>query len=125
MKKLMGLVLLTVGVVAFAETPVPDGDPFTTLVMLIANLKSMGPIAIAMAVITILVQGGKAFLGDDFKYKRVAVTILGVAYGIFVSLNNGLGIVEALVLGLVTSGGAVAIYEAIKGIQQSFAKVKL
>ena len=114
--KAIALFLAVFGVCLFAEASVPEGDPLASLIALISNFKAMSPIAIGIGVVTIAVQALKAFVGESFKYKRLSVTVLGVVYGVLVSVSNGMGILEALVLGLLTSGGAVAIYEAIKGL---------
>ena len=102
-------------VFAFAGVPivVPDGDALQALLSLIANWKGAQPLAIGAMVIVAIVQGLKQFL-PDFKYKRITVTCLGILYGIFLGLQQGMGIAEVVVASLFVSGGAVAIYEALK-----------
>jgi type IV secretory pathway VirB2 component (pilin) len=101
-----------------ANIGVPDGDPLQTLLQLIANWKASSPIAIGMGIIVFVVQAMKKFLGD-FKFKRAIVTVLGVAYSVLVAIVNGLSPAEAAVMVLFVSGGAVALYEAIKPLLSS------
>jgi type IV secretory pathway VirB2 component (pilin) len=114
MKKLLALCLIMVSVNLWADgIVVPDGDPLAMLLALIQNWGAWGPLAIGSAVIAIAVQALKKFAGD-FSYKRLVITVLGVVYGVVVALAQGSGVVSALVMALITSGGAVAIYEAFK-----------
>lgn len=101
------------------EAPAPaEGDPIVTISELIKNWKSMSPVAIGAAIILILVQLLKSsFFGQFFNnlvVKRAFITVLGVAYGVVYLISAGTDVVTALVVGLLASGGAVAIYEAIK-----------
>lgn len=114
MKRLLILATVSFGLIALGETPVPEGDPLQSLIGLISQWSTLSPIALGISVIVVLVQAAKAFLGESFKFKRIIITGLGVAYGVGVSLQNGMPIFDALILGLLTSGGAVAIYEALK-----------
>lgn len=97
---------------------VPEVDPLTAIVELVKNYKGMSPLAIGMALVVLLMQILKMFFKDSFKYKRLAVTILSVIYAGLLALTQGLGIGEMLVTVLLTGGGAVAIYEAIKGLKK-------
>lgn len=92
---------------------VPEVNALQALVDLITNWKALTPLGIGSAVIVIVVQLLKQFFPSS-NVVRLVVVVLGVAYGVLTSLLNGMGIIEALVLGIITSGGAVAIYEAVK-----------
>lgn len=122
MKKLF-VFLWLLPLVAFAEVPVvvPDGDPLQALLSLILGWKAMAPLAIGSAIIVVVVQAMKKLL-PEFKYKRLIVAVLGVLYGVMLALSNGMGVLEAAVAALFVSGGAVAIYEAIK---PALAKLRL
>lgn len=105
--------LLFLPLLAFGEPPVPEGDPLASLLNLVLNWKAAGPIAIASSLVVVLVQLLKNYAGA-FEYKRTAVVALSCIYGVLQALVSGLGLVEAIVLALVTSGGAMALYESIK-----------
>jgi hypothetical protein len=122
MKKLFAFCLLLITSLmifafsALADLPaVPDGDPLTLLLNLVMNYKTMGPLALGVAGVTVVMQVLKKFVGD-FKYKRLVVTALSVAYAVLLSLVSGLSLLQAAVAALITGGGAVALYEAIKGL---------
>jgi hypothetical protein len=110
-------------VIAFADVPIvtPDGDPLQSLLALFMNWKAMGPLAIGSAFIVAAVQALKK-LFPEFPYKRGIVTVLGVAYGVLTAVTQGMGLGAALIAALLTSGGAVAIYEALKPL---FSKLKI
>lgn len=118
MKRVLGMSLLVACLPVLAGIEVPDVDPITAIMEIIANFGIMSPLALASAGIVAVVQVLKKFL-PEFKYKRFLVVVLGVAYGVVQSSLSGLGLVEALVLALITSGGAVAIYEALKPLLQA------
>lgn len=110
------LFLVMLPVVGYAvDVPivVPDGDPLQALLMLFASWKTAGPLAIGSMIIVVAVQAMKKML-PEFKYKRIAVTALGIVYGVLLAVSNGMGVVEASIAALFVSGGAVAIYEALK-----------
>lgn len=115
MKNMWGLAVVF-GLVSFLAwgAEVPEGDAFQSLLALILNWNSLAPLAIGSGLIVILVQAMKQFVGDGFIYKRTLVVFLGVVYSVLLSMQQGLGLVESLVVALITSGGAVAIYEALK-----------
>ncbi len=124
MKRAFLFLVVACPVVLFAvDVPivVPDADPFQLLLQLVTNFKAMGPLAIGAAIITLLVQVLKKFVGD-FPYKRAVVASLGVVYGVVLAMLQGLGVLEALVTALFVSGGAVAIYEGLKPVM---AKLKV
>lgn len=122
MSKLFLLVFSIFGLslAAFGQTPggidVPTVDPLFALIELIKNWKAAGPVAVGMTLVTILVQLLK--LVPEFKYNRIAVTVLSVVYASLFHLAAGLSIVNALVMALITGGGAIAIYEAFKGLSK-------
>lgn len=105
--------------VAFAQE-VPSVDPLQALADLVLNFKSMSPIGIGMALIAILTQLTKVvpfFAG--WKYTRFMVVALGQLYAIGYMVSTGSSWLNAAVMGLIASGGAVAIYEAFKGAKQA------
>lgn len=103
------------------ELPAPaEGDPTLTLIKLVTEWKAMSPVAIGAMVILLLIQLLKSsFFGGFFKsleWKRFFITFLGIAYGVVYLISSGTPWLHALVVGLLSSGGAVAIYQALKPI---------
>lgn len=121
LKFITAAILLTLTASAFAQG-VPEGNPVESLLALIKDYKAMSPFAIGMASIAVIVQLLKAeFFGaffDKFKYKRLLIAALGQAYGILFLLASGSSVVDAFIVGFVSSGGAVALYEAYKGAKK-------
>jgi hypothetical protein len=113
MRKYLGLVLLISAVSFAALVPVPDGDPLLALLSLIQNWKVATPLVIGSGLIIVIVEALKKFVGDSL-WTRAAITVLGVAYSFLVSLTNGGSLLDVTVMTFIVSGGAVAIYEAVK-----------
>lgn len=116
-------VLLILPVVAFAQAvdeSVPPSDVVNAIVDLVKNWKAWSALAVAAASITIIVQALKTdILGNLIDkmnpfMKRLLITALGQVAGIILMVANGKGWIDAVVAGLFTSGGAVAIYESLK-----------
>lgn len=104
-------------VIAFGqEFPVPDVDPFPALFELIKNWKSLSPLAIGMTGIVVTIQVLKMFF-TNFKYGRLAVTVLSVLYAVLLKKTAGIGSLDAVISVIIVGGGAVAIYEAWKGLK--------
>ena len=126
-KKLMFIItgFILFGAAAHGQTqfPVPDVDPLSHLLTLIQDGKAMGPLALGMGGIVLVMQILKKFVGD-FPYKRVVVTVLAVAYALGLAVTGGATWLEAAVAVFVTGGGAVAIYEAWKGVSKAVVKPK-
>lgn len=115
MKKLsLALVasLVLVTAVVFAGPDVPDGDPLVALLQLFGNWSVASSIARGIAFVLIIVQTFKKFAPDS-PFTRYVVVIGGVVYAFLQSLSTGMSFVNALVFVLVTSGGAVALYELV------------
>ena len=106
----LGLVLGTCAVLRAAGLEVPPGDPLQSLLALIMNWKASTPIVIGIGLISVIVQSLKAFLPSSAVRKAVVVA-LGVAYALLQAVIGGIGWMEAAVMILLTSGGAVALYE--------------
>jgi len=105
---------------------------------LLWNIRTMGLMAILMGSIALLMkfinhgwvdrklnkldQKEKA-LGR--KIKQIVLVVLGVVMGILTSLGTGVPIIEAIMIGLVASGGASSIYNAVKAFFPSKTKPPL
>lgn len=83
-----------------------------------------GPWGIAAVVIVMLVKGVNVFL-PELAWKRSLVALLSAIYGIGATVMSSApgNIPMALVTALFTMGGAVLIYESIKGIISGAKKV--
>lgn len=111
MKAFAVLTIMLVATVLLAEgIDVPEGDPLQALLGLITSWSAMSPIMIGSAIVTIVVQSVRKFLPSS-KARKAVVVLGGVVWAVLQALINGLGLVEALVMVLLTMGGAVAIYE--------------
>lgn len=98
--------------------PVPGVDPLAELMLLIRDWKAMSPLALTIGIVILTVQMIKSF-APGFKYTRLAVTICSVIYGVLLSVQQGMSWQNALVVVVITGGGAVAIYEAWKGLSKA------
>lgn len=108
--------------VAFGQDfPMPEVDPLPALLELIKNWKAVTPLGIGMTLIVILVQLLKT-VAQGFKYSRLAVVFLSVVYAALLQFSQGVGIWSALISAFIVGGGAVAIYEAWRGISQTLIK---
>jgi hypothetical protein len=102
------------------EASVPLDVAFKSLVDLISNYKAMSPIALSIAIVLALTSFLKTDLvGGFFKnqsalIKRLIVTVLGQVAGVLTMISRGLVWHQAIIVGMISSGGAVAIYEAYK-----------
>lgn len=114
-------VLFGAGAHGFAQAipEVPNVDPLAQLLLLIRDWQAMGPLALGMGVVILLVQGVKRF-APGFRYSRFAVTVMSVLYGIGMAVTGGSTWLEASIAVLVVGGGAVAVYEAFKGMGKAF-----
>ena len=108
------LVMILFPLFALALDAVPEMDPLQAGLALFASFKTAGPLGIGMASIVFIMGILKKVFGD-FKLKRLVVTVLACAYGVLLSVTNGLSVWSALLAVLVTGGGAIAIYEGLKG----------
>lgn len=103
--------------------PVPISDIFNDAVELIKNWKGASVFVILSGVLTIIIEVGKQTFLQPFwdkagkTVKKIVITCLGQILGIILGLSKGLKWYEALIAGLITSGGAVAIFNAFKGDQ--------
>ena len=91
-------------------TVIPDGDPFAVLVHLLSNYKAMGPLVIASASVTIIVQFIRRFLVDS-RARKLVVLLLSIVAAILQKVISGMPWMDALVMAFFTMGGAVSLYE--------------
>jgi len=92
--------------------------------LLISNWKAMGGLAIGIAFVNIAIMVLKASWTDkwfiwDTKaplVKRAIIIVLGQVAGIMLMIVSGMKWYAAVIAGLITAGGAIAIYEAVAPI---------
>ena len=94
-----------------ADLEVPEGDPLAALLDLITNWKALSPIGLGSGIIVVVVQSLRKFLPSS-NIRRAIVVVLGVVWAVLQGLLNGMGALDMIVMVLLTSGGAVLIYEA-------------
>ncbi len=102
-----------------APTPpslaLPEADLGKILLQLLTNWKTLGPLGIGMLVVLALTQLLK-LVKLPSAWNRLTVTVLSVAYSVLLGLSQNMSLGAILVATLLTAGGAVALYEAIKGV---------
>lgn len=119
-RALLASVLLLV-MVPFAASaadafPVPDADIAQVLLDLASNYKTMGLIGILSVATLLSVQAIKAFVTEQWQYKRLIVLAVSIVYSVLAGLViPGSNVMSVIVTVFITSGGAVALYEALKG----------
>ncbi len=96
--------------------PLPEADVVSLLLKLATDWKSMGALAIGAVVTLLTVQAIKAFVPEQWKFKRLITVVVSIIYSVIAGLVlPGSNIATVLVTILVTGGGASAIYEGLKG----------
>jgi len=99
-----------------ADFVVPDADVAATLLNLATNYKTLGLLGILSLVSLLSVQAIKHFLPEDFKYKRLLTLAVSIIYSIVTGLLvPGSSVPTVIITVFITSGGAMALYEALKG----------
>lgn len=87
---------------------------------LVKDYKGMGKLGLAIALLNFIMMMLKnPLLGAwltkrSSNMKKFSLLVLGQAMGILIAVEGGLAPLSAVIAGLVTSGGAMAIYEAYK-----------
>jgi len=112
------LIMMVTSFALLAQVAVPDAEVSKELLNLFMNFKTLGPVGIGMSVVVVLTQLSKTeIFGKIFKkmeYKRLFVTVIGQIYGMLFMVQSGSSWLNAAFIGLLSSGGAVAIWEAVK-----------
>ncbi len=86
------------------------------------NLQAVGVVsAIMMIVVQILKYLIKEFLNDPGKevmanWARVLITLLGVVVAILSKVMTGVPWIDACIFALITSGGAISLYQVLKPV---------
>lgn len=113
MKNFLIATLLLFPLALFASIVLPDQDPLAVAMQLFQEWNTLAPLARGAMIIVVLVQGVKKIF-PDFAYMRTMVVVGGIVHGFLQSLSSGMSIVDSAVFILITSGGAIAVYELFK-----------
>lgn len=115
-------VTMTLFITAFAfaqeagSFPEPSGDVTALLLKLATSYKTLGLFGILSIAIVLSVQAVKSWVNPNWKYKRLLTLFMSIAYSVISGLVvPGANVVSVIVTVFVSSGGAVALYEALKG----------
>ena len=122
-KKIFGFSFLILFLISFlplralgADFPVPEGKVAEVLLNLATNFKTLGVIGVLSGLVLVSVQAIKAFVPEEWQYKRLMVLVVSIAYSVLSSLLvEGSTWPSVLITVFLTSGGAVSLYEALKG----------
>lgn len=123
MKKLLALfltfltLLIAIPFTALAaEFPVPEGDVAAILLNIATNYKTLGFLGIMSGATILTVQAIKHFITDEWKFKRLLTLLISILYSICSGLIiPGSNVASVVITVFFTSGGAMALYEALKG----------
>jgi len=101
---------------AQATFPEPQGDITALLLKLATSYKTLGLFGILSVLIVLSVQAIKKFVSDTWKYKRLLTLFMSIVYSILSGLVvPGANAISVIVTVFVSSGGAIALYEALRG----------
>jgi hypothetical protein len=96
--------------------PIPEGDITKLLLDLATNYKALGLTGSLVIATLLTVQAIKAWVDDNWKYKRLLTLAVSIVYSVLAGLViPGSNVATIVVSVFITSGGAVALYEALKG----------
>lgn len=107
---------------ALTDEVVPLDTVVDATVAVVKDGKSMGRLALSVALLNLLVMFLKTNLANTWfskkstNYKRAFLLVAGQVLGILLAIQSGLSPLSAVIGGLITSGGAVAIFESVKGL---------
>ena len=115
------VLFITSWTLLFAEEAVPGIDQIgDALIALVKEWKVLGTLGIMIATLNILVMVLKSgfckgwFGARSPLVKRFLIVLFGQALGVLMMVASGVSWLAAIVSGLVTSGGAVLVYESLK-----------
>lgn len=124
MFKVLFLITASLSLAFGQESGLPETVPmesvFDSIAELVKNYKGLKGIGLAAAIISIVFQllktalfGGLMDKAGPF-LRRAVLTGMGLITAIVMAVAGGMSWIEALIAGLLSSGGAVALYEALK-----------
>lgn len=108
-------------VLAFAQEvvasfPIPEGDIAKLLIQLATDYKTLGVLGIIIIITLVSVEVIKKFVSDQWKFKRLLVLGVSIVYSLLSGfVVQGSNVLTVIVTVFITSGGAMALYEALKG----------
>ena len=96
--------------------PIPEGDISALILKLATDYKTLGAMGIIVLAVLLSVQLIKKFVNDGWKYKRLLVLGVSIVYSILSGVVlPGSNIITVIVTVFITSGGAIALFEVLKG----------
>jgi len=108
--------LMSFGLMAQVSFPEPQGDITALLLEIATNYKTLGLMGILSIAIVLSVQLIKKFVSEEWKYKRILTLGMSIIYSVLSGLIvPGANTVSVIVTVFVSSGGAIALYEALRG----------
>lgn len=108
--------LFAMKVFAQADFPIPEADITKLLLTLATDYKTLGTMGIISILTLLTVQAVKAWVAEDWKYKRLLTLSVSIVYSIISGvIIPGSNPATVIVTVFISSGGAVALYEALKG----------
>lgn len=108
---------MLISLIAYAaDFQIPDGDVASILLELATNYKALGVLGIVSALTLVSVQAIKAFVPEDWRFKRLTVLGVSIVYSVLAGLVvPGSNVATVILTVFISSGGAMALYEALKG----------
>lgn len=98
------------------QIAIPQIDVGSVLINLATNYRTLGVIGILSLLTLLSVQAIKSFVPDNFGYKRLITVGVSLLYSILSGLLiPGSQVASVIVTVFITSGGAMSLYEALKG----------
>lgn len=110
--------LFFISTVAMAQSnfPEPTGDITALLLKLATSYKTLGLFGILSILIILSVQAIKQWVAEDWKYKRLLTLGMSILYSVISGLVvEGSNVTTVVVTVFISSGGAMALYEALVG----------
>lgn len=100
-----------------ADFPMPQADIAPLLLQLATNYKTLGVMGILVILTLLSVQVIKQFVPEDFKWKRLIVLAVSIIYSILAGVMvPGSNVASVIVSVFITGGGAIALFECLKGL---------
>jgi hypothetical protein len=98
------------------DFPIPDADITALLLKLATDYQTLGWLGVLTIAVLLTVQGIKAWVDNEWKYKRLLTLAVSIVYSILAGIVvPGSNVATVVISVFISSGGAVALYEALKG----------
>jgi hypothetical protein len=94
-----------------------ESDLAGAIMAIISNWESMGTLVIAVSIVNLGTYLIQKYVTKG-AWKRLTVALLGLANSILMMIVQGTEWWKAIIAGLVSSAGAMAVYDAYKGVRK-------